>query len=314
MRSRIKRKKLLTVEEKLKRYKRRFFVLLSILILFISLTGIYIYLNYDYLVFKHFISQNYIYTKTLDKLYNDELKRDVKSRYFSYFDNVVISVVTKKIQEINSDRYTYLYIPEQYKKYKEEEREEALLSELKILDNNTAYLHITNFSNYTRKFLEGNIEMIKKYPGLIIDLRSNYGGDTLAMYAMTDLFLPKGSIISTDKMRLFSKTYKAKKNKILSNKNIIILQDKNTASASENFIAGLRDNLENVLLIGDKTFGKGIGQFTMPLKRGFAVKATTMLWYTPNGINIQGEGISPDIYYSQDDIIDFALRKINQLD
>jgi hypothetical protein len=309
-----KKGKILTVEEKLIRYKRRFFVLLSIFILFIGFTGIYIYLNYDYLVFKHFISQNYIYTKTLDKLYSDELKRDVKGKYFSYFDNVVISVVTKRIQEINNDRYTYLYIPEQYKKYKEEEKEEALQSELKILDNNTIYLHITNFSTYTRKFLEENIEVIKKYPNLIIDLRSNYGGDTFAMYAMTDLFLPKGSIISTDKMRFFSKTFKAKKDKVLSNKNIIILQDKNTASASENFIAGLKDNLENVLLIGNKTFGKGIGQFTMPLKRGFAVKATTMLWYTPDGINIQGEGISPDIYYNQEDIVDFALKRINQHD
>jgi C-terminal processing protease CtpA/Prc len=115
-------------------------------------------------------------------------------------------------------------------------------------------------------------------------------------------------------MRFFSKTFKAKKDKVLSNKNIIILQDKNTASASENFIAGLKDNLENVLLIGNKTFGKGIGQFTMPLKRGFAVKATTMLWYTPDGINIQGEGISPDIYYNQEDIVDFALKRINQHD
>ncbi|NSW89220.1 MAG: hypothetical protein HPY74_00820 [Firmicutes bacterium] len=308
------KKKILTTEDKLKKYKKRFFILLVIFILFIGFISIYIYLNYDYLVFKHFITQHYIYTDTLDKLYNDELKRDVRGRYFNYFDDVVISVVTKRIQEIGNDRYTYLYTPEHYKKYKEEEKEEALQSQLKVLDNHTVYLHITNFSIHTRKFIEDNIEEIKKYPNLIIDLRSNYGGDTFAMYAMADLFLPKGSVIATDRMRLFSKTVKAKKGKILSNNKIVILQDKNTASASENFIAALHDNLDNVILIGDKTFGKGIGQFTMPLKKGFAVKATTMLWYTPNGTNIQGQGISPDIYYTNEDIIDFAVKKFDQWD
>lgn len=308
-----RKKSFLTTEDKLKKYQRKFRILLSIFILFVGTTGYYLYLSYDYLAFKHFISQNYIYTETLDKLYSNELKRDVKGKYFSFFDDVVISVLTKNISAIDGDRYTYLYIPEHYKKYKEEEEAEALQSKLKELDSQTVYLHITNFSIYSRKFLEDNVEEIKKYPNLVIDLRSNYGGDTFAMYSMTDIFLPKGSIISTDKMRFFSKTFRAKKTNLLSNKNIIILQDRNTASASENFISGLKDNLDNVLLIGNKTFGKGIGQFTLPLRRGFAVKATTMLWYTPNGLNIQGEGIEPDIYYDGNDIVAFALKTIQQI-
>ncbi|HOJ09231.1 MAG TPA: S41 family peptidase [Clostridiales bacterium] len=306
-------KKILTVEEKLKKIKKRFAILLSFFIAFIAGTGFYIYLNYDYLVFKHFISHHYIYTDALETLYKNELKRDVSGRYFQYFDDLVISAVTEKIRKTNKDRYTYLYIPEQYKKYKEEEKEEASLSELKVLNENTVYIHITNFSTYTQKFLQNNVSEINKYPRLIIDLRSNYGGDTLAMNKMSDLFIPKGSVISVDKMRLFNKTYKAKKEKVIKNETIIILQDKNTASASENFIAALKDNLDNVTLIGDKTFGKGIGQFTIPLKKGFAVKATTMLWYTPKGINIQGKGIEPDIYYMDDDIIDFALDKLPDL-
>lgn len=305
------RRNTLSVEEKLKIFKKRFYILLSLFIVFVSITAFYTYLNYDYLVFKHFISQHYIYTDSLDTLYENQLKRDVNGKYYKYFDNIVISTLTEKIRSTNNDRYTYLYTPEQFVQYKEEEKEEADASEFKILNENTAYIRITNFSKYTWEFFQSKSANIKEYPYLIIDMRSNYGGDIFIMNKMSDLFLPKGSIIATDKMRFFNKTYKAKKNNPLELEKIIILQDKNTASASEGFIVALKDNLNNVTLIGDTTFGKGIGQFTLPLKNGFAVKATTMLWYSPNNVNIHGAGIYPDIYHSGDDIITFSLEKLS---
>ena len=302
----------LPIDKQLKRYKRRFRILLAVFVLFIAAVGFYAYLSYDYLVFKHFISHHYIYTDTLDQLYKDELKRDVKGRYFSYFDDMVISVVTRQIRSINGDRYTYLYTPENYKQTKIEEKEEAAQSEIKVLNDSTIYMRITNFSKYTKKFVYDNVDQLKKYPYLIIDLMDNYGGDIPAMVDISDLFVPKGSIIATDKMRIFNWVYKAKKDKILDFEKIIILQNNNTASASENMIAALKDNLDNVTLIGETTFGKGIGQFTMPLKRGFAVKATTLLWYTPAGENIQGKGIKPDINYTGNDILNYALLKLTE--
>ena len=306
------RKKILSIEQKLKKYTRRFYILLSFFIAFIAITAFYIYLNYDYLVFKHFISQHYIYTDALDTLYENQINRDVDGKYYKYFDNIVIATVTEKIRKINNDRYTYLYTPEQFTQYKQEEKEEAAASEFRVLNTNTSYIKITNFSDYTWEFMDSKASDIKKYPYLIIDMRSNYGGDIMAMNKMTNLFLPKGSVIAVDKMRMFNKTYRAKKGIPFDLEKIIILQDKNTASASEGFIVALKDNLDNVTLIGDKTFGKGIGQFTMPLKNGFAVKATTMLWYTPKGINIQGNGIEPDIYYQDQNIIDFAIEKLSE--
>jgi hypothetical protein len=86
--------------------------LLAFFITFISIIAFYIYLNYDYLVFKHFISQHYIYTESLDKLYESQLNRDVDGKYYKYFDYIVVSSVTEKIREINNDKYTYLYTPE----------------------------------------------------------------------------------------------------------------------------------------------------------------------------------------------------------
>ena len=70
-------KKNLTLEEQLKRFKRKFFILLTVFVLFVGTTGIYIFLNYDYLAFKHFITSFYIYTGSMDKVFQEELKTDV---------------------------------------------------------------------------------------------------------------------------------------------------------------------------------------------------------------------------------------------
>lgn len=303
-------KRQLTTEEQLRKYKRRSFVLTVVLFLFTGLAGFYIYLNYDYLAFKHFITQHYIYSETLDELFKKELKRDVKGRYYSYFDDAVISIVTKHIREMNNDRYTYLYIPEHLQRYKQEEKAEAAKSELRKLTDATAYLHITNFSKHTEKFVLERVEELKSYQNIIIDLRDNLGGDIFAMNRISGLFLPKGSVITRDKLRIIDWIYKTRKPQALFYKNIIILQNKNSASASECFIGALKNNLENVTLIGEPTFGKGIGQYTMPLRRGFAVKATTMLWFTPDGQNVHEKGIAPDISYTEENIIDYALSKI----
>lgn len=304
-------RKSLTTEQKLKAYRKRYFITLVALAIFMAGAGSYIYLNYDYLVFKHFIAQNYIYTDTLDELYKKEINTDVGGRYYSYFDNLVISIVTSRIRQENNDRYTYLYTPDRLVKYKQDEEQEAALSEISKLDESTVYFRLSNFSAHSKKFTLDNLPELKKYDKLILDLRGNLGGDIDVMAAISELFLPKGSIIATDRLRLLDWVYKAGKDKALDYDRIIILQDENTASASENMIAALKDNLEHVTLIGDRTYGKGIGQYTLPLRRGFAVKATILLWYTPGNVNIQGVGIEPDIYYKNEDAVSYALGLIS---
>ena len=305
-------KKNLSLEEQVKKLKKKFYILLSVLLLFVSLTGIYVYLNYDYLAFKHFITGFYIYTGSMDKVFEKELKTDIKGRYYSYFDDMVISVVTERIREENNDRYTYLYTPENLKKYLEGEKQEAALSEITFPDEKTVCLRLTNFSKYTYKFMEDNYDKLKSRRNLIIDLRNNPGGDIDMMVNMAGMFLPKKSLVATDKMRMLNIVYKAKGPYSLTYDKIIILQNKNSASASENLIAALKDNLGNVTLLGEKTYGKGIGQYTLPLKRGFAVKATILQWFTPKGVNIQGNGIEPDIIHTEGDMLQAALDMINK--
>jgi len=301
------KRKTVPVEKQLSRMKRKFYTVLVLLVVCAGSLGLFIYLNYDYIVFKHLISRHFIYTDSLDRLFEREIKTDVGKNYSSYFDNLAISLVTRHLRDESGDRYTFQYTPEGFSLQNEETRNDALLSEIKILDNETVYLRLTNFSKYSRKLFYEWIDEINKYSYMILDLRNNYGGDINEMVRISDAFLEKGKIIAVDKMRMLDWTYRAKKDKLLDFEKIIILQNRNTASASENLIAALKENLGNVILMGEATFGKGIGQYTVPLKRGFALKATILRWYTPNGLNIQGTGIAPDIAYDGNDIIKEAL-------
>lgn len=303
-------KKQLTNEELLRKYKKRFQTVLGMLIAFVVIMGLFLYFNYDYLAFKYFLTSSYIYTETLDEIYKAYLETETNGRYLNNFDNMVIAVTTEKIRKQSGDSYTYLYTPKRLEASLQYDKDEAALSEVKILNDSTVYLKLTNFTKYTEKFMKENLETLGSRPNIIIDLQDNRGGDISVMVNISSLFLPKKSVVATDRYRWFEHVFRSNKDQPLKYDKIIILQGKDTASASENLIAALDDNLDNVELIGLKTFGKGIGQFTMPLRRGYAVKATILEWMTPSGLNIQGNGIDPDIEYTGDDIIQFALDRI----
>lgn len=301
----------LSIEQKYTRLKKIYVIQFVIFTSFIIIMSIFIYYNYNYIAFKHLISQNYIDTDTLDKLYETELGIIPNKEYYKYFDNLVISLVTKEIRKTNNDVYTYQYTPEKYKQSKQDDKIEAAESLIQQLTNKTASIKISNFSKYTKKFLFDNISTLSEYENLIIDLRGNLGGDIDALHEMADLFLDTGMIIATDKTRinLFTKTIISKTPPKLNFKDIVILQDSHSASASEGFISALRENLDNVTLIGDTTYGKGIGQITIPLTHGYAVKATILEWYTPKGESIHKIGIPPDIDHdtTSKDILNFAI-------
>lgn len=297
-------------EKKYRRLKKHFMMSLTFCLCLVAGLGTYFYMNYDYFALKHLISQNYIYTDTLDKLFEEKLGLDPKGQYYKYFDYLVAEIVTEEIYELGQDRYTYLYTPEAYSNKKVGDKSEADQSYFEALDEDTMYLRLTNFSKHTRKFLNDNKEELGEFPNLILDLRNNGGGDITSLYKMLDLYLPKGKILSHDltRSKLFSRIPKTKKPAYFDYEHIVILQNKYTASSSENMVVALKENLDNVTIIGSESFGKGIGQSTIPLKNGYAIKATTMNWLTPIGHSIHKTGIAPDIRYdpSSKDIMSFT--------
>lgn len=306
----------LTLEEKYRRIKRKFRIVSSLLVLCVLCSSFYIYQNYDYLVLKHLISQNYIYTDTLDTLYTQMLGENPEGEYYKYFDVMVASVLTAVIRSINNDRYTYVYTPESYQNMKASDKEEADESFLEEVRFDTIYVKLSNFSSYTRDFMVDSVPAMQKYPNLVLDLRGNLGGSTDALNEIADLFLEKGTLIAIDEARvaLFTEVTKAKHPAQLYFEHIIILQDQNSASASEGLIAALSENLDTVTLVGETTFGKGIGQVTIPVTKGYALKATAFQWKTPKGNTIHGKGIEPDIAHDPKDenILDVVFTIIDE--
>jgi carboxyl-terminal processing protease len=175
-----------------------------------------------------------------------------------------------------------------------------------ILEENNAYLRISQFQNDTGEEVIRQIRSIKKsvgnkLNGLILDLRDNPGGIFESSVTIANAFLDKeqlkydGLIVYT-KGRLAKSEIKeyAKGKDILNNLPIIILINGGSASASE-IVAGALQDHKRAIILGTKSFGKGSVQTVLPLKDNRGLKLTTALYYTPSGRSIQATGITPDL-------------------
>jgi C-terminal peptidase prc len=301
------------MDKKIERQKRLLKISIGLAIFFFLLSGLLIYLNFDYLAFKFLITQKYIYTDTLDTVYDKYLKTDPNGNYLRNFDDLVIALSTIGITYENKDNYTYLYIPEAYEAYKAYTKDKGLKTEVRIINDDIVYLSLTNFSKYSLDLIKKNMDVLTSRKNIIIDLRDNGGGRVDIMRKTASYFLPKNAVIAQVSYRNRIQITKSRTKQVLSYDNIYILQSGSTASASENLIAALKDNLDNVKLIGENTFGKGIGQLTIPLKDGYAVKATTLLWQSPKGYDIHLKGIAPDIEYGDPDMLEYAIELLNSV-
>lgn len=128
---------------------------------------------------------------------------------------------------------------------------------------------------------------------LILDLRDNGGGSVDSMVEICDLFLTKNKLIMTTELKDKTITeYKTNDDKVYDFDKIIILMNANTASASEILISCLSYHLDNVVLIGRTTYGKGIAQRKRVLNADYSFQYTFAKWYTPEKIWIHEKGIS----------------------
>ena len=278
--------------------KRRYrFFQIGFFILLI-LMGLTVWRNYDYWVFKLLIADNYIFADALDIVYSQSIGADNVKGYHRDFDRMVMAVVTDRLRAAANDRYTYLYTPKGYKISKSSEKEDAKKAYYEEVNSATALLYLPNISKLTRRFVYENKEALNEYDNLILDLRGNYGGLLNDFYRIAELFIEKGGTLGYERTRLpfLSHEVKAKKDVYFNFENILIFQDGYTASAAEGLILALKQNVENVALMGDITFGKGVGQVTIPLTGGYAARATVLLVEGPDGESIHRAGIAPDIY------------------
>ncbi len=130
--------------------------------------------------------------------------------------------------------------------------------------------------------------------GLVLDLRGNGGGLLQEAVLTASVFLPKGEVVvSTDSRSQGHAVYKAKGDNLPALP-MAVLIDGNTASAAEILTAALADDA-GATVVGSQSFGKGVFQQEIGLSNGGALKLTVGEYFTPNGENLAGNGIRPDI-------------------
>ena len=168
----------------------------------------------------------------------------------------------------------------------------------RILNGNVGYVRVLVFGMTTGRELSSALDRLQKEgaKGVVLDLRNNGGGYLNAAIDVSSKFVAEGPIVSIDSRTNPLTTIDAENNAIAP-KPLAVLVNGFTASASEITSGAIQDSGAGVL-IGTRTFGKGVVQTIYPLPDGSALKITTARYLTPSGRDINSVGIAPDIVVS----------------
>jgi carboxyl-terminal processing protease len=164
-------------------------------------------------------------------------------------------------------------------------------------------LGLTAFTSGSGAELRGDVERVlhQGARALILDLRENGGGLLNEAVNVASIFIPDGTIVSTDGRSQPRQVYLAKGGAIPTSIPMVVLVDHDTASAAEIVTGALQDR-GRATVVGTHTYGKGVFQEIMPMSNGGALDITVGEYFTPNGRNLggggvkEGAGITPNVY------------------
>ncbi|MDC9701265.1 MAG: S41 family peptidase [Alphaproteobacteria bacterium] len=172
--------------------------------------------------------------------------------------------------------------------------------------DNIGYIRITTFNRETSNMLKEAVKDIQSkvagrdFKGYVLDLRNNPGGLLTQAIEVSDMLLEKGEIVSTRGRHAEGwERYSAHRASVFGGKNVLVLINGGSASASE-IVAGALQDQKRALILGTRSFGKGSVQTVMPLGSHGAMRMTTARYYTPSGLSIQAKGILPDVIVEQE--------------
>ena len=162
-------------------------------------------------------------------------------------------------------------------------------------ETNVGYIRITEFDTVTYEQYKEALEDLEDQgmERLIVDLRSNPGGNLDTVCDILDLMLPEGLIVYTEDKNGEREEYTSDEENQF-DKPLVVMMNGYSASASEIFAGAIQDyGLGQI--VGTQSYGKGVVQSVFDLQDGTSVKLTIAEYFTPNGRSIDGEGITPDV-------------------
>ncbi|MDP2159495.1 MAG: S41 family peptidase [Flavobacterium sp.] len=158
------------------------------------------------------------------------------------------------------------------------------------INNNTGYIVLSQFNRKASQETQAALLDLKNQgvDKIVLDLRGNPGGLLGEAVNICNLFVPKGEVIVTTKSKIdkHNVTYKTTRNPIDTEIPLVVLVDGKSASASE-IVSGALQDLDRAVVVGSRSFGKGLVQRPMDLTYGTQVKVTISRYYTPTGRCIQ---------------------------
>lgn len=180
----------------------------------------------------------------------------------------------------------------------ERDRIEVKSVTVEYIDDNIAHIKLVRFGEDTERDLKSIVSTIlsNQVSGIVLDMRNNPGGFLDTAVDVSGYFLPQGSVVVKEEYGGGKEVVEKSTGKgDLVNIPLVVLIDEGSASASEILAGAIKDNRNDVTLVGKQTFGKGSVQELVPLPGGTSAKITVAKWFTPSGKGIDQEGISPDI-------------------
>ncbi len=181
-----------------------------------------------------------------------------------------------------------------------------------MLDNKIGYIYISTFDGFklAEQFEEEYDNLVNQgMKSLIVDVRTNGGGIVDEATDIADLFVEKGKTLLIEKNKEGKEQLViSKKDRKISMKTALLVNEY-SASASEILAGTLKDLCEDVTIIGNNTYGKGVIQTLYELTDGSGLKITTEEYFTPNGNTINKKGVEPDIKVIDDEIFLGKLDK-----
>lgn len=172
---------------------------------------------------------------------------------------------------------------------------EAIVVNSQMMEDSVGYIQITEFTDGTPHQFQEAMDSLNEQgmQRLIIDLRGNPGGLLTSVCETLDSFMPEGLLVSVKKSNGEVTEYTSSGETPISIP-LVVLANENSASASEIFAGAVKDHGVGTL-VGKTTYGKGVVQSYYALDDGSVLRLTASSYLTPNGTDLNGTGITPDV-------------------